>query len=143
MENAQAPQSVKLGDILPSFSNFDTILRSLKSYKLWPAVIREALLDRAISGVECTQEESDVAWEVWCKRNEVDPTKPLFEGLSVEEMHLASTRDKRLEKFKEEVFAKHLPEYFRSRKGELDRIHLEVVQFHHEAVAEEALFRCM
>jgi len=142
VENVSAPRAVKLGDILPSFSNFDTILRSLKSYKIWPAVIREALLDRAISGIECTQEEADLAWEIWCKRNEVDPTKPLFEGLSVDEMHLASTREKRLEKFKEQVFARHLPEYFRSRKGELDRIHLELIQFHHQAVAEEALFRC-
>jgi hypothetical protein len=83
-----------------------------------------------------------VAWEVWCKRNDVDPTKPLFEGLSIAEMHLAATREKRIEKFKEQVFANHLPEYFRSRKGELDRVHLEIVQFHHEAVAEEAFFRC-
>jgi len=142
VENTQASRAVKLGDILPSFSNFDTILKSLKSYRIWPSIVREALLDRAISGIECTQEESDVAWEIWCKRNEVDPTKPVFEGLSVVEMHLASTREKRLDKFKEQVFAKHLPEYFRSRKGELDRIHLEVIHFHHEAVAEEALFRC-
>jgi hypothetical protein len=142
VENVPARRAVKLGDILPSFSNFDTILRSLKSYKIWPSIVREALLDRAISGVECTQEESDLAWEIWCKRNEVDPTKPLFEGLSVDEMRMASTREMRLDKFKEQVFAKHLPEYFRSRKAELDRIHIEVVHFHHEAVAEEALFRC-
>ena len=35
-----------------------------------------------------------------------------------------------------------LPEYFRSRKADLDRVALEIVQFHHASVAEEALFRC-
>ena len=142
MENSPAPRVVKLGDILPSLGSFDSILGSLKSYRLWPVVLREALLDRAISGIVCTTEEADLAWSVWCKRNEVDPAMPVFEGLSVAEMHHAATREKRMEKFKEQAFAKLLPEYFRSRKGELDRVLLEVVQFQHLAVAEEALFRC-
>jgi len=57
-------------------------------------------------------------------------------------MQNAALRERRVEKFKEQAFAKHLPEYFRSRKSDLDRVSLELVQFHHVAVAEEALFRC-
>lgn len=142
MENPPAPRVVKLGDILPSLGNFDSILGSLKSYRLWPVVLREALLDRAISGVVCSEEERSLAWTFWCKRNELDPTMPVFEGLSVTEMHHAATREKRIEKFKEQAFSKLIPEYFRSRKGELDRVLLEIVQFQHLALAEEALFRC-
>lgn len=142
MENPPAPRVVKLGDILPSLANFDSVLSSLKSYKLWPVVLREALLDKAISGISCTEEELSEAWGIWCKRNEVDPTAAVFEGLSSAEMIKAAARDKQVEKFKEKTFAKLLPEYFRSRKGLLDRVTLEVVQFHHAAVAEEALFRC-
>jgi len=138
----QVPRTVKLGDILPSLGSFESVLQSLKSYPLWPVVLREALLDRAISGVVCSEEEFETSWVLWCKRNEVDSSAPAYEGLSVNEMRNAATRGKRIEKFKEQSFGKLVPEYFRLRKGELDRVLLEVVQFQHEAVAEEALFRC-
>jgi hypothetical protein len=142
MDNSPVPRVVKLGDILPSLGSFDSVLSSLKSYRLWPVVLREALLDRAISGVVCTEEELNLAWTAWCNRNAVAVDAPVFEGLSLAEMRKAAAREKRIEKFKEMTFAKLLPEYFRSRKGELDRVFLEIVQFHQETVAQEALFRC-
>jgi len=133
---------VKLGDILPVFSNFESILSSVKSYPLWPTLVREALIDRAISGIEVPAQEMEVLWTDWCRRNEVDPSAPLFEGLSPAEMRKAAARERRIEIFKRATFGKHLPEYFRGRKQELDRVLLEIVQFHHQAVAEEAMFRC-
>jgi hypothetical protein len=137
-----ASRTVKLGDILPSLGSFEAVLQSLKSYPLWPVVLREALLDRAISGIVCSEDEMEIAWISWCKQNDVDPSSPVYEGLSVGEMRNASTRGKRIENFKEQAFGKLVPEYFRSRKGELDRVHLEIVQFQHPSIAEEALFRC-
>lgn len=142
MDTVPASKVVKLGDILPSLATFESVLGSLKSYRLWPAVLREALLDRAISGIDCSKEELEEAWTLWCRRNEVDQEKPVFEGLSPGEMRHAALREKRLEKFKEQAFARLLPEYFRSRKADMDRITIELVQFHHATVAEEALFRC-
>ena len=141
---SQNPNSraVKLGDILPVFANFESILSSIKAYPLWPTLVREALLDRAISGIEVPENEAETLWRGWCDRNEVDPEKPLFEGLSPVEMRKAALRERRIELFKEQTFGKHLPEYFRARKKTLDRVALEIVQFHHEGVAEEALFRC-
>jgi hypothetical protein len=141
---SQNPNSraVKLGDILPVFANFESILSSIKTYPLWPTLVREALLDRAISGIEVPENEAETLWRGWCGRNEVDPEKPLFEGLSPVEMRKAALRERRIELFKEQTFGKHLPEYFRARKKTLDRVALEIVQFHHEGVAEEALFRC-
>ena len=141
---SQNPNSraVKLGDILPVFANFESILSSIKTYPLWPSLVREALLDRAISGIEVPESEAEALWRGWCDRNEVDPEKPLFEGLSPVEMRKAALRERRIELFKEQTFGKHLPEYFRARKKTLDRVALEIVQFHHEGVAEEALFRC-
>lgn len=141
---SQNPNSraVKLGDILPVFANFESILSSIKAYPLWPTLVREALLDRAISGIEVPEAEAEGLWKSWCARNEVDPEKPLFEGLSPLEMKKAALRERRIDLFKEQTFAKLLPEYFRSRKKTLDRVSLEIVQFHHEGVAEEALFRC-
>jgi hypothetical protein len=141
---SQNPNSraVKLGDILPVFANFESILSSIKAYPLWPTLVREALLDRAISGIEVPENEAETLWRGWCDRNEVDPEKPLFEGLSPVEMRKAALRERRIELFKEQTFGKHLPEYFRARKKTLDRVSLEIVQFHHEGVAEEALFRC-
>lgn len=142
MEKAPVPRTVKLGDILPSLGSFESVLGSLKSYRLWPVVLREALLDKAISGISCTPGEADEAWTSWCGRNEVDPLAPVFEGLSPSEMRHAATREKRIEKFREGAFTALLPEYFRSRKADLDRVTLEVVQFRHQSLAEEALFRC-
>ena len=142
MDKAVAPRTVKLGDILPSLGSFDSVLGSLKSYRLWPVVLREALLDKAISGIHCASTEIDEVWPGWCKRNDLDPASPVFEGLSLAEMRHAAGREKRIEKFKEQTFARLLPEYFRSRKGELDRVTLEIVQFQHQVLAEEALFRC-
>jgi hypothetical protein len=142
MDPVPASKVVKLGDILPALASFESVLGSLKSYKLWPVVLREALLDKAISGVSCTAEEADAAWVAWCGRHDVDPLAPVFEGLSTSEMRLAASRDLRVEKFKDQAFTRFLPEYFRSRKADLDRVALEIVQFHHAAIAEEALFRC-
>ena len=53
----QVPRTVKLGDILPSLGSFESVLQSLKSYPLWPVVLREALMDRATSGIVCSEEE--------------------------------------------------------------------------------------
>lgn len=142
MDPVPATKVVKLGDILPSLSTFESVLGSLKSYRLWPAVLREALLDRAISGITCTAGEIEEAWAAWCRRHGVDPEKPSFEGLSIGEMRNAALRERKVEKFKEQTFAKLLPEYFRSRKADLDRVTLELVQFDHAAVADEAMFRC-
>jgi hypothetical protein len=142
MDTLPSSKVVKLGDILPSLATFESVLGSLKSYRLWPVVLREALLDKAISGITCSQDELEEAWRLWCLRNEVDQENPVFEGLSLAEMRHAALREKRLEKFKEQAFARLLPEYFRSRKADMDRVTLELVQFHHAAVAEEALFRC-
>jgi hypothetical protein len=142
MQNAPAPRVVKLGDLLPAFSNFESVLSSLKSYSLWPSVLREALLDRAISGVVCTQKELESAWIEWCSKNGVDLSKPLFEGLSPAEMRRAALRELQIERFKEQAFGKLLPEYFRLRKKDLDRIEFEIARFHLRTVAEEALFRC-
>lgn len=142
MKSSSQNRVVKLGDILPSLGSFDSVLGSLKSYRLWPLVLREALLDRAISGISCTEEEFELAWSNWCKRNEINPLEPIYEGLSLSEMRLAALREAKIGKFREQTFARLLPEYFRSRKGELDRVLLEAVHFQHESVAEEALFRC-
>jgi hypothetical protein len=142
MQKLPVPRTVKLGDLLPSLASFESVLGSLKSYRLWPVVLREALLDRAISGITCSEQELAEAWSIWCRRNEVDANAPAFEGLSVAEMQKAAMREKRIEKFREQTFGKLLPEYFRSRKKELDRVTIEVVQFHHQPIAEEALFRC-
>lgn len=142
MSDTPTSRAVKLGDILPVFANFDTILSSIKTYPLWPTLIREALLDRAISGIEVPDQEAELLWTGWCSRNDVDPEKPLFEGLSPLEMRKAALRERRIELFKEQTFGKLLPEYFRARKKTLDRVSLEIVQFHHEGVAQEALFRC-
>jgi hypothetical protein len=142
MENRSVPRVVKLGDLLPAFSDFETILSSLKSYNLWPTVLREALLDRAISGIACTKDDIESAWNTWCVKKDVDPAKPVYEGLSSAEMRRAALREFQIGKFKEQAFGKFLPEYFRSRKMDLDRIELEIARFHHRSVAEEALFRC-
>jgi hypothetical protein len=142
MDPVPSSKVVKLGDLLPSLATFESILGSLKSYRLWPVVLREALLDKAISGIPCTPEELAESWGTWCRRNEVDPAKPVFEGLSIAEMQNAALREKRIEKFREQAFERMLPEYFRSRKADLDRVALELVQFQHSSVAEEVLFRC-
>lgn len=141
MDPVPSSKVVKLGDILPSLATFESVLGSLKSYKLWPVVLREALLDKAISGIECSAEEDEVAWNNWCSVNRVDSQAPVFEGLSLAEMRHAASRDKKIEKFKELSFERLLPEYFRSRKPDLDRVVLEIVQFHNASVAEEAIFR--
>ena len=142
MVSVPSSKVVKLGDLLPSLATFESILGSLKSYRLWPVVLREALLDKAISEIPCTPEELAASWETWCRRNEVDPAKPVFEGLSIAEMQNACLREKRIEKFREQAFERMLPEYFRSRKADLDRVTLELVQFQSISVAEEVLFRC-
>jgi hypothetical protein len=142
MEKTAVTRSVKLGSLLPAFSSFDSVLSSLKSYKLWPEVLREALLDKAISGISCSSEEQEKAWLEWCKSNGVSSDSPLFEGLSLLEMKKASHRELQIQKFKEQTFAKLLPEYFLSRKKDIDQIEFEIARFHHRAIAEEALFRC-
>ena len=142
MSNQSPGRVVKLGDILPVFANFESILSSVKSYPLWSTLVREALIDRAITGIEVPEGEMESLWLEWCRRHEVDPAAPLFEGLSPAEMRKAAARERRIEIFKRATFAKHLPEYFRGRKRELDKTLLEIVQFHHHAVAEEAMFRC-
>jgi len=142
MSLSQSPKIVKLGEILPSLGSYESILASIKSYPLWPSLIREALVDRALEGITCGDEEMQSYWESWCKSHGVDPSMPFYEGLSPGEMRLAARREGAVEKFKREHFTKLLPEYFCLRKAALDLVTLEFALFDDAARADEAVFRC-
>jgi hypothetical protein len=118
----------------------------LKTFNLWPNVLRELIVDRAIADTSCTPEKEISAWQNFCQQQRIDPNSqngtsdnPL--RLNLEDLRAICRRQVRIEKFKVTTWQKSLPAYFLKRKTALDRVVYSVLRLRDEALTQELYLR--
>lgn len=106
-------------------------------YRLLFELVREAILDQAVSGVRCSQDEENKVKVKLQKLLELDYSTPLPD-LTQEFL----VRQLRIEKFKHQTWGEEqVKKFFKERQSEFDRIVYSLIRTKDEGIARELYFR--
>ena len=106
-------------------------------YRLLFELVREAILDQAVSGVRCSQDEENNVKVKLQQLLELDYSTPLPD-LTQEFL----VRQLRIEKFKHQTWGdERVKKFFKERKSEFDRIVYSLIRTKDEGIARELYFR--
>lgn len=106
-------------------------------HSLLVELVREAILDQALAGISCSQQEQNEAKEELQKLLGLDYSTPLPES-----MQLFLERRIKIEKFKQRTWGgQKLRNFFLQRKKEFDRITYSLIRTKEEGIANELFFR--
>lgn len=122
------------------------ILPLLERYQLLPQLVREIIIDQAISDFFCTEAEQKVALEQFFQRSKVTTSEERqvwLEGhnLTLEQLKERVLRPVLLEKFKLETWGSKVESYFLSRKASLDQAMYSLIRVKDLGMAQELYFR--
>jgi parvulin-like peptidyl-prolyl isomerase len=120
----------------------------LVKYQMWPGLLRELVIDRAIADTECNEAERVQAIQEFYQRYQLTSNEQVeqwltLQGLSVQQMEEIATRLFKIEKFKRENWSNKLEAYFLKRKGQLDRAIYSLIRTEDVGIAQEVYFRLM
>ena len=122
------------------------IIPRLTTYQMLPQLVQEIIIDQAIAPFSCTPEEkasaqeqfytqhqltNEPARQAWCQRHDITP----------EQLEALTTRQLKIEKFKQANWGPKLPSYFLQRKSQLDRIIYSLLRTKDAGVVQELYFR--
>ncbi|MDX2100496.1 MAG: peptidylprolyl isomerase [Leptolyngbyaceae cyanobacterium bins.59] len=124
----------------------EALLPLLAKYRMLPQFLREIVIDQAIAGVEVTPEEKELAYQGFCRQQQLDsPDKQgawlAQQGMTIEQLEQLILRDLQLEKFKQETWGPQLESYFLQRKSQLDRVVYSLIRTQNIGIAQELFFR--
>lgn len=122
------------------------ILSMLSRYQLMPQFLRGLVIDRAIGDVEFDEDERRNAIYAFREQlrliSDEDIQRWLVaNNLTLEGLEEVAVRPMRLNKFKQQTFARKLENYFMQEKGRLDRIVYSLIRVEDENLANEIYFR--
>ncbi|MEM8830314.1 MAG: peptidylprolyl isomerase [Cyanobacteria bacterium P01_G01_bin.19] len=122
------------------------IIPRLARYQMLPQLIKETILDEAIAKIECTSEEIDRAWEIFCKQNQLTTAAKCQEwaslqGMDESDLKEIAIRRLKIEKFKEQQWGSSLKSYFFQRKSQLDKVSFSIIRVSDRDLAQELYFR--
>lgn len=117
----------------------------LAQYGLMPQVLCEQIIDRAIISIQCTLEETNIAYQQWYQHLgiplEAQKQWQAYYGLNPEIFEQMVTRSLRIEKFKQQKWQHKLESYFMQRKDELDQVIYSLLRTQQKDLAQELFFR--
>uniref|UniRef100_A0A832M3Z9 peptidylprolyl isomerase n=1 Tax=Oscillatoriales cyanobacterium SpSt-402 TaxID=2282168 RepID=A0A832M3Z9_9CYAN len=124
----------------------DDLIALLKHYGMLPQLLREVLIDREISMIQLTPEETLQACQQFYQqqqlKTEADVQAWLAENnLSRDQLEPVITRTVRLERYKQETWERKLEPYFLERKAKLDRVIYSLIRVKEIGTAQELYFR--
>ncbi len=124
----------------------ESLLPRLAGYKLIPQLICELIIDRGISDIHCTPEESNLACEEFYQQWRLtDPEQRAnwlsHYGLTQEHLEQLATRKLRIEKFKQAKWGRQVPSEFMQRKRDLDQVVYSLIRTKNPGLAVELYFR--
>jgi parvulin-like peptidyl-prolyl isomerase len=115
------------------------VLSLLSEYQLLPQLIKEIILEEAITSAEifCTPEEEKQTCEQLVQQYQgIDQQAESFQQLK-----LMAIRSVKLEKFKEATWGDDLNSYFFQRKSQLDKVIYSLITTSEIGIAQEIYFR--
>ncbi|ARV58173.1 peptidylprolyl isomerase [Nostocales cyanobacterium HT-58-2] len=126
--------------------SYDELISLLKQYGMLPQLVREILIDNAITNQTLTQEEHNQAYKQFYQQHQLNSEDDLqtwlqAHGLDREQLEYLATRNIKLENFKRSTWADKLQSYFLQRKAKLDRVVYSLIRVKDICIAQELYFR--
>jgi parvulin-like peptidyl-prolyl isomerase len=120
----------------------------LVKYQMFPGLLRELVIDRAIAKIECSEAERLQAIQEFYQRYQLTSNEQveqwlILQGLTIPQMEEIAIRLFKIEKFKQETWSNKLEAYFLKRKGQLDRAIYSLIRTEDVGIAQEVYFRLM
>jgi parvulin-like peptidyl-prolyl isomerase len=120
----------------------------LAGYQMLPQLLQEILIDQAIAPIECSVEEEAAAEEQFYARNEIssEESKQAWltkYGMTANQLKHLTTRELRLDKFKQLTWGPKVESYFLGRKGQLDKVIYSLIRVQDLGLAQEIYFRIL
>jgi parvulin-like peptidyl-prolyl isomerase len=118
----------------------------LKQYQMLPKLAQEILIDKAIVSIDCTPEESTLAYNQFCQQNQFTTEEQVNawieqQGMNREQLETIITKKFRMEKYKEKTWGGKVEAHFMKRKSMLDRVVYSLIRIDKAEVAQELYFR--
>jgi parvulin-like peptidyl-prolyl isomerase len=118
----------------------------LAQYQMLPQLAREIILDRAIDGIECSEEEQTLAHNQFCQQYQLNTAADIQDwlrkqGMTSEQLEKSVVRRLKIERFKEATWSNEIEAYFHKRKPQLDRVVYSLIRTDKAEVAQELYFR--
>ena len=131
-----ANQTISAEEIIPLLGN----------YKMLAKLRREFLIDRAIESIECTSDEITQVIQKFYRQNglavEADCEAWLKKhSMTREQIEILTTRQLKIEKFKQITWEEKLGTYFVHRKKQLDKVVFSLIRTQDLDLAQELYFR--
>ncbi|MGJ3249834.1 MAG: peptidylprolyl isomerase [Elainellaceae cyanobacterium] len=126
----------------------EELLPLLAGYRMLPQLLQEILIDQAIADIECTSDEESEARERFYAQNQITEADARQAwlgryGMTQEQLETISTREIRVEKFKQSKWGPKMESYFLDRKGKLDRVIYSLIRIRELGIAQELYFRVL
>ncbi|QLE59176.1 peptidylprolyl isomerase [Nostoc sp. TCL26-01] len=118
----------------------------LASYQLLPQLLRELIIDEAITPIKCEAEELAQAKQRFFAEKQLAQEADIqawmaHQGLSIEQLEHLLMRKIRLEKYKQDTWGHKLESYFFQLKGKLDKVIYSLLRTQDAGLAQELYFR--
>jgi parvulin-like peptidyl-prolyl isomerase len=123
----------------------EEILPLLSKYQILPQLAREIIIDRAITMIECTAEEKQIAQQQFLQQNQISqeqiPAWLKQKGITPEEFEKQLLKGIKLDKYKKNTFSHELHNYFLKRKPQLDQVVYSLIRHQDAGTIQELFFR--
>lgn len=118
----------------------------LTEYQMLPKLAQEILIDKEIAGIECTEEEDNLAYSQFCQQNKLASDEEVEawlnkQGMNRQQLQNVITKRLRLDKYKEATWSDRVDAHFIKRKSQLDRVVYSLIRVEKPEVAQELYFR--
>jgi parvulin-like peptidyl-prolyl isomerase len=139
----QSDDSLRVGkQTIPS----NDLLPMIRRYGLLPTLIKEILIDQALSDVALTEDEAATATEQYLQAHQLgdEEQRQAFlqqRGLLEGDLAAVAQRELKLRKFKAETWGNKVESYFLQRKNRLDQVLYSLIRTQEPGLAQELYFR--
>ena len=118
----------------------------LTKYQMLPKIAQEILVDKAIAGIECSEEENTQIYNQFCQQNQFTSDEQLQawldkQGMNREQLQESITKKLRIDKYKQQTWSDQVDAHFIKRKAQLDRVVYSLIRVEKPELAQELYFR--
>ena len=118
----------------------------LTQYQILPKLAQEILIDKAIAGIECSEEENALTFNQFCQKTQLNSDEEVQnwldkQGMNRQQLQNLITKKLRIDKYKQKTWDDQVDAYFIKRKSQLDRVVYSLIRVEKPEVAQELYFR--
>ncbi|MBE9135956.1 peptidylprolyl isomerase [Nodosilinea sp. LEGE 07088] len=122
------------------------VVSLLRRYGLWPALVKEIVIDRAIASVTLTPDQARQALDQFLQANQVSTPEQRQRfldqrGLSEADLAAVAERTQKLQIYKADTWGPKVESHFLQRKASLDRVLYSLIRTQDGGLAQELYFR--